>query len=216
MKLGIYGAGGLGREVLCLAQIINAVQSRWDDFFFIDDFNPGRVLNGHRVTDFISIGSSDDVEIIIAVGEPSGRAQLFEKVKANHLTLTTLIHPAVFVPESTQVGDGAVLCQGVYVSCDATLADNVFIQPNTSIAHDCYIGEHSVLSTYTTLGGRCRIGTRTFIGMSVSVKECTKIGDDTIIGMGSVIVTDIESGVVAFGNPGRVKRKNESKRVFKL
>ena len=36
MILGIYGAGGLGREVYELAKIINSCNNRWDQIFFID------------------------------------------------------------------------------------------------------------------------------------------------------------------------------------
>lgn len=81
MKLAIYGAGGLGREVLILAQIINADKKRWDDFIFIDDINPKRELKGFPVLDFDVIKQMDDVEIVIAVGEPKVRMLLAEKVK---------------------------------------------------------------------------------------------------------------------------------------
>ena len=41
MILGIYGAGGHGREVLELAEIINNKNSRWDKIIFIDDGGGG-------------------------------------------------------------------------------------------------------------------------------------------------------------------------------
>lgn len=34
MKLAIYGAGGLGREVFALASVINAKKSALDEYFF--------------------------------------------------------------------------------------------------------------------------------------------------------------------------------------
>ncbi|GKV93424.1 NeuD/PglB/VioB family sugar acetyltransferase [Pectobacterium aroidearum] len=215
MKLAIYGAGGLGREVLILAQIINADKKRWDDFIFIDDINPKRELKGFPVLDFDVIKQMDDVEIVIAVGEPKVRMLLAEKVKNAELALTTLIHPRVHLSPCTTIGKGVVLCQGVFVSCDVVLRDNVFLQPNSSVGHDAQIDEHSILSTYVTLGGKCHIGARAFIGMSAAIKESTTIGDDTIIGMGAVVLNDIESSVIALGNPARVMRKNEDGKVFR-
>jgi len=41
-----------------------------------------------------------------------------------------------------------------------------------------------------------------------------KIGDSSIIGMGSVVYKDIPDEVIALGNPARVARKNEDKKVF--
>ena len=35
--LGIYGAGGLGREVFELARVLNINEKRWSDIIFIDD-----------------------------------------------------------------------------------------------------------------------------------------------------------------------------------
>ena len=49
MILAIYGAGGLGREVLELAKIINGRVKRWDDFIFVIDGEPGNDVNGVKV-----------------------------------------------------------------------------------------------------------------------------------------------------------------------
>ena len=44
MILGIYGAGGLGREVLELARIINT----WEKIIFIDDGGGGDVKTARK------------------------------------------------------------------------------------------------------------------------------------------------------------------------
>ncbi|WCG81857.1 acetyltransferase [Pectobacterium sp. A5351] len=215
MKLGIYGAGGLGREVLRLAQIINATQNRWDEFIFIDDFNPGGVLKGIQVTDFASVSNLTGLEIVIAIGEPAARHTIAEKIEENQLTLATLVHPSVDIPACTTLGNGVVVCQGASISCDITVKDNAYLQPNICIGHDCVIENHSVISPGVSLAGNCHMGSRVFIGMNVAVKEKTTIGDDVIVSMGAVVFNDIEPGVIVLGNPARVMRKNESGRVFK-
>ncbi|KHT40109.1 MULTISPECIES: acetyltransferase [Pectobacterium] len=215
MKLAIYGAGGLGREVLCLAQAINATQNRWDEFIFIDDFNPNRLLKGIHVTDFVSVRTLSSMEIVIAIGEPTVRCQIAEKIEENQLTLATLIHPSVDIPSCTTLGNGVVICQGASISCDITVKDNAYLQPNICIGHDCVIDNHSVISPGVSIAGNCHIGSRVFIGMNVAIKERTAIGDDVIISMGSVVFNDIGPNVILLGNPGRVMRKNESGRVFK-
>ncbi|CCJ93138.1 putative acetyltransferase protein [Cronobacter malonaticus 681] len=52
MKLGIYGAGGLGREVLMLARAINQCTSRWNEIFFIDDVTDAQEVYGAAVVRF--------------------------------------------------------------------------------------------------------------------------------------------------------------------
>lgn len=46
MVLGIYGSGGLGREVLELAKQINAISNRWSKIIFIDDMKPEGTYTG--------------------------------------------------------------------------------------------------------------------------------------------------------------------------
>ena len=55
MILGIYGAGGLGREILVLAQQINEKISKWEDIVFIDDKVEDMILSNIKVYKFILI-----------------------------------------------------------------------------------------------------------------------------------------------------------------
>lgn len=51
------------------------------------------------------------------------------------------------------------------------------------------------------------IGKNCWIGAGAIILPGVTIGDDVVIGAGSVVTKDIESGVVAVGNPCRVMRK---------
>ena len=54
---------------------------------------------------------------------------------------------------------------------------------------------------------RVKIGNRVWIGGNTVINPGVTIGDDVVIGSGSVVTKNIESGVVAAGNPARVIRK---------
>ncbi|KAF1367378.1 NeuD/PglB/VioB family sugar acetyltransferase [Yokenella regensburgei] len=211
MRLGIYGAGGQGRETLVLARQINRLSFRWSAIFFIDDVTGEKVISGADVVRFADLDFSN-LEISIALGEPLQRQRLAEKV-APKAPLATLIHPGVFVPEDSLIGQGSILAQGVFLSCDVTLGENVLVQPNAYISHDCEVGPHSVISSQVSLGGRTRIGARNFLGMNAVVKEKVTLGDDVVIGMGAVVLDDIADSRVAFGHPARIQRMN-NKRIF--
>ncbi|MBA0180419.1 acetyltransferase [Pectobacterium carotovorum] len=215
MKLGIFGAGGLGREVLILAQALNRQHQRWCEFVFIDDLQPNRIVKGIDVIDFSTASTIDGIELVVAVGEPAVRSRMAEKIRERGLTLTTLIHPTVQLPSCTRLGLGTIVCQGAVISCDVGIANNVLIQPNTCIGHDCQIGEHAVVSPGVSMGGGCRIGHRAFIGMNATLKEATILGDDVIVSMGAAVFSDVQDSVITLGNPARVMRRNENKQVFK-
>ena len=218
MVLGIYGAGGLGREVFELASVINNNNKQWSEIIFIDDAdeidNP-RNIRVLKFSDIINEFSGIDIEICIATGEPAIRKILYDKIIANGLELTTLVHPDVVIPHSTTIGKGTIICKFLSITCDITIGKNVYIHPNVCIGHDSIIGEHTVVSSYVDVAGDCKIGSNTFLAINVCMRQGISIGDDTIIGMGSVVHKDIPSDVIAMGNPARPMKKNEKRRVFR-
>lgn len=214
--LAIYGSGGLGREVLELAEIINNKKKNWEQIVFIDDGNVPSVVNGRPVYKYDEAKTwvSDTLEIVVGIGEPAIRKSLFNKIKNDGIPLPSLVHPDVRIPDSTKLGEGIVIQYGCFVSCNVTIDDYVFVQPQCNIGHDDYLHEGCVLSGFSNLAGAVTIGKYTYIGMSSSVRELVTIGDYSIVGMGSVVHKDIPSEVVAMGNPARPMAKNEERRVF--
>lgn len=217
MILGICGAGGLGREILELAKIINNTEKRWTDFIFIEIGDFPDVING------ISVCTYEDakkrygtaLEIVIALGEPAKREKLFREVKEDGVALPTLIHPDVYIPESTFIGIGVVIQQGCFISCNVKIGDYVLIQSQTNVSHDVLLDEGCILSGMANLGGNVNLGKYSYVGLSVCVKQGVSIGNYSIVGMGSVVCKDIEDEIIVVGNPAHPIRKNEEKRVFK-
>lgn len=218
MVLGIYGAGGLGREVFELACVINNNIKQWSEIIFIDDAdvieNP-RKIRIFKFSEIFNEFTIRDIEICIAIGEPAIRKILYDKVVANGLELVTLVHPDVIIPSSTSIGQGTIICKFLSITCDIVIGNNVYIHPNVCIGHDSVIGEHTVVSSYVDVAGDCQIGSSTFLAINVCMRQGISIGDDTIIGMGSVIHRDIPNDVIALGNPARPMKKNKEHRVFR-
>ena len=50
--------------------------------------------------------------------------------------------------------------------------------------------------------------------MGAQVKQLLTIGKSSIVGMGSVVQRDIPDEVIVLGNPARVLKRNEEKKVF--
>jgi sugar O-acyltransferase (sialic acid O-acetyltransferase NeuD family) len=217
MVLGIYGAGGLGREVLDIAKAINQRLLTWEKIVFIDDNRKKTELNGAEVLTFHEFKQfrADEAQVIVAIGEPEVRAMLAEKSTSNGFELATLIHPSASIGTNAEIAGGVIICHGCFVSCNTKIGKNVLIQPISIFGHDSEIGDNSVLSPLTAISGNCCIGEKTYIGISASVKEGAKIGSGSIVGMGSVVLQDIPGDVIAFGNPSRVMKNNEEHRVFK-
>ena len=218
MILGIYGAGGLGREVYELACEINRANHRWSKVIFIDDSKDALNLRKVDIIDFtklIKIRSNEDIEVCIAVGEPEIRELIYKKLISKKVSLATLIHPEVHIPDSTKIGDGAIICKFVSITCDIKIGDNVYVHPFACIGHDAEIRNNSIISSFVDVAGDCFVDEKAFLAMGVLLKQGVKIGSNTIVGLGSVVHNDIPELVIAMGNPARPMKKNLSKRVFK-
>ena len=218
MILGIYGAGGLGREVYEVALQINLIENKWSEIIFVDDSenidNP-RPIPIFTFKDLLQEYSLNEYEVCIAIGEPSIREKLFGKVKEEGVKIASVIHPEVTIPDSTIIGEGVIICKFVSVTCDIKIGNNVYIHPMACIGHDAIIGDNSVISSYVDVAGNCNVGSKTFLAINVILKQGISIGSNTIVGMASVVHRNLPDSVIAMGNPARPMKNNEKEKVFK-
>ena len=215
MILAIYGCGGLGKEIHDLAIRINLKNKYWSKIFFIDDINEIKKNGDTDVYKFDEIKKIDNIEFIIAVGEPFLREKLYKKIIENNKKFSTLIDPTAIISPNASIDEGVIIGAFCSVHANAKLGKNCLIQPYSLIGHDVNIGEHSVISTHFCPGGGCKIGNRVYIGMHACVKENVKIGNDSIIGMGACVFNDIKENMIALGNPARPMKTNIEHKVFK-
>jgi sugar O-acyltransferase (sialic acid O-acetyltransferase NeuD family) len=215
MILGIYGSGGLGREMYDIALRINAETPRWESIIFIDDVaEEGDYYDTRRIK-FKSLSKvTAPLECIVAVGEPTSRETLYNKLVDAGVRLTSITDTKATISPSVKINPGTIICEYATIHSNVTLGINVLVQPYSVLGHDSSVGNHSVLSPFTSPGGGIVIGDRVFIGMHATLKESLHIGDDAIVGMGSVVFRDVPSGVIVLGNPARETRGNADHKIF--
>jgi len=215
MILGIYGAGGLGREIYEIALRRNALSTLWKQILFIDDFNDeGKYFGTKRIQFDALLKIKSECECVIAVGEPSAREKLFQKLSASGIKMTCLIDPTAIISPSAEIHNGVIICEYATIHTGVTLFNNTLIQPFCDIGHDIKVGNHTVLSPYCVPGGGTIFGDRVFVGLHSAFKESLTIGDDAIVGMGSVVFRDIPAGATVLGNPARITKGNQDHKVF--
>lgn len=96
-----------------------------------------------------------------------------------------------------------------------TIGDNVFIAPRVCLYTAGHPIDAEVRNEQLEYGKPITIGDNVWIGGSVVVNPGVKIGSNVVIGSGSVVTKDIPDGVVACGNPCRVKRAiTEEDKIF--
>lgn len=214
MKYFFYCAGGLGKEV---KDIFLRNGEDFSSIQFIDDLIEEKFIDEVSVSNFESFLDQykKSYKVNICHGEPEARKTLLSKVKKAGVELFSVISENSVISTKAKISDGCTICDFSIVANNAVLAENVLINANSIVGHDISIGSNTVISSKVNIGGNSIIGDTCYIGMGSTIKEGTKIGSNSIIGMGSVVYSDIPDNVIALGNPARVSRRNEAKKVFK-
>lgn len=218
MILAIYGTGGSGREVHEIASSMDPAHERWERLVFVDDVTDARELYGSEVMPFEELASRlapGEVEFVVAVGEPSSRELLFDRVDARGYGFATIVHPSAFVSPSARLGRGVFVKMQSIVSAEAVLEDNVFVQADAIVGHDAHVGRHTQISAFSHIAGHAILGERCYLGVRASVREECQMGDDVVLAMGAVVMEKrVPSRVLAMGNPAKYVRRKAGSKVF--
>jgi len=209
----IYGCGGLGLETMDILEdnIRYGIIEDHNCIFVVDGVGESHV-DGYDVIDFTDTLRGS--KITIAVGEPAVRKTLLEKVLQQKLLLSSVISQHAFVSNSAVIDNGVIVAPFVSIQAQAHLGENVAINTQAIIGHHVTVMAGSVISSQVNLGGSCVVHKLSYVGMGALILEKVSVGSESIVGMGSVVYRDIPDGVIALGNPARVARKNEDKKVF--
>ncbi|MEX0778695.1 MAG: acetyltransferase [Balneolales bacterium] len=120
-----------------------------------------------------------------------------------------LIHYSAIVSKSSVVGKGCFVDRLCIVSPFAAIGFGVTMKRGSSLGHHCILEDYVNLNPGSVISGNVSIGEGTEIGTGVSVVNNVSIGRHCLIGAGSVVTKNIPEGVLAYGNPCKVIRKNE-------
>ncbi len=202
--IGIIGAGGLGKEVLCCLGEMLGWEKLSDKVKFLveEKYYKENILLGVEVLKLeneILIFS----EVIIAIGDTDTRSRISQGLPEGIKSIN-VIHPNVSLTPYTKIGKGAVVLGNVFLSCDVHIGAHAVINPGTTISHDTKIGDYFSASPGVNISGNCTIGQRVFMGTNSSTRNGITIGDDIVIGMGAVVVNDILQPGTYIGNPARL------------
>lgn len=141
---------------------------------------------------FITIGSMEKTSL---------RIEINKMIEDVGFIIPNIIDGSAVVSNYATLGKGVYIGKKAVINAGATIDNNSIINTNVVVEHDCKVGKFSQIAPGAVLCGAVHIGNNTFIGAGSVIKQQVKIGSNTIIGMGSVVTKDINSNVVAYGNP---------------
>lgn len=109
----------------------------------------------------------------------------------------------VLIEDDVQIGANCVIARGAID--DTIIKHGSKIDNSTFISHNVVVGEDTFIVGETIMFGGSSTGKRVFISGNSTIRNKVSIGNDAIIGMGSVVVKNVESSTIVFGNPAHTK-----------
>lgn len=205
----IFGAGGLGREVLSL---VTAIET-WEPKGFLDDgVERGTMIKGLEVIGGVNIVPDlpSDAAIVLAIGDPETKVKLASAIRTQ-IQFPVLIHPAAIVqdPMSVMINEGTIICAGAVLTTNIYVGAHVLINLNVTVGHDSSIGAFSSIMPGVNVAGEVSLGDAVLLGAGCNIRNKVNIGHRVRVGMGAVVLSDVGENETVVGVPAR---RLESKR----
>jgi sugar O-acyltransferase (sialic acid O-acetyltransferase NeuD family) len=207
----IYGASGLGREVMPLARNY-LLQNNLDvsKLYFLDDGLAGQKINGHEVVSFNEFVSlkAERKFVSIAIANSEIRESLFNKLADSKIDHWSIKANNVVLMDDFTIGENSILAPFVTITSNISIGKSFHANLYSYIAHDCVIGDFVTLAPSVKCNGNIHIGNHAYLGTGAIIKQGKPnkpliIGEGAVVGAGSVVTKNVPAFTTVFGNPAR-------------
>ena len=205
----ILGAGGTGREICEMFDEVFDKKNFRLKGFLSDVLD---ILDGFEIETPL-LGTIKDYEIqendrfILAIGNPSGRRKVAEKILSCGGKFVNFIHPSAKVLRSAKFGQGVIIFPFAYVGANSEIGDFCFMNIFAGCGHDTKLGKFSEMAPYSVIAGGVCTGEECFLAMHSAVSPKIILGNRVVISQGSTTQKNQPDDSLIVGVPGKRLRK---------
>ena len=201
-KIVIVGASGHGKVVADIARL-----NGYKEIVFLDDNKETKRCGNYSVVGTSDLINELNCDFIVAIGNPTVREKVFNRLMLAGKSIATLIHPDSVIGENVIVGEGTVVMAGAVINPCTTIGKGCIINTCSSVDHDNCLDDFVHVSVGAHIAGTVSIDARTWVGAGATVINNINITKDCMIGAGAVVVNDIETSGTYIGVPAKLKEK---------
>jgi sugar O-acyltransferase (sialic acid O-acetyltransferase NeuD family) len=204
----IFGAGGLGREVLNVFRALTVVGQNdvmCRGFIVDPEFATESILNNLPVHRGLSaLGHDRDVRVVVAIGDPSRRRAAVQKIeRLVGPRFASAIHPAATIGDEVSIDAGVMVVGPVSITTGALIGRHVVINPLVTVSHDCTLADYVTLAPAVALAGGVRVDEGAELGTGANVIPRITIGAWSVVGAGATVIRSVTANSTVVGVPAR-------------
>ena len=214
----VVGSGGYAKVIIDIIEKTSAAKI----VGLIDSHKPkGRGVLGRMILgtecDLPQLTKTLNIHgCILAIGDNHMRQAMKTKIDCLNLNLQHInaIHPTVAIACDVNIGQGTVIMANTNIGSSSQIGEFCILNTNSSLDHDGTMGNFSSLAPGVVAGGGVQIGTHSAIGLGANILHGVSIGENSVIGAGSLVNKNIDSFVVAYGQPCQYVRDRKSEDAY--
>jgi sugar O-acyltransferase (sialic acid O-acetyltransferase NeuD family) len=194
---------------LAREQLRRTEQQAWD-LVFLDDSPTRDELNGHRVMTYSQwLGEpASSRSVSVAIADSGIRENVVARCRADSLEFFEVRAANVVVMDDVQLGDGAILCPFVTLTCNIRIGEHFHANLYSYVEHDCRIGNYVTFAPGVHCNGNVVVEDHAYVGAGAVLRQGRPgapllIGRGAVIGMGAVVTRNVAPGATVVGNPAR-------------
>lgn len=213
MKIAIFGASGLGREVADIC-----VDIGYNDIVFLVKGSEEKCLWQNKVfedtPETVNRLKQEGYKFAIGIGDPAIRRFIAKKYP--DLDYPNLVHTSAtfgqFQRESLEESQGVIITAGCRITNNIDIGDFTLLYLNVTVAHDTIIGDFVSVMSGANISGNVDVRSAVYIGTGSAIIHGENdvkliIGEGSIIGAGAVVTKDVPSGETVVGIPAKILNK---------
>ena len=197
----IVGNGGFARETKWIIDRVKRVNGQWNFCGYIDKETAKENVLG---ADEYLLNIHEELSVVIAIGDPKLRMQLYKKYKNNaYLRFPNLIDPSADMSDSVELGEGNIVCANNIFTVDISIGNFNIINLGCTVGHDVKIGNFNTLNPCTNVSGNVTIGDLVDIGTGTKIIQGKNINNEAVVGAGAVVIRNVPFQTTVAGIPAK-------------
>ncbi|MDH6405157.1 tetrahydrodipicolinate N-acetyltransferase [Breznakia sp. PF1-11] len=137
--------------------------------------------------------------------------------------LNARIEPGAYIREHVEIKDRAVIMMGAIINIGAIVGEDTMIDMGAILGGRAIVGDRCHIGAGTVLAGVVEPASATpvvveddvLIGANAVVVEGVRIGKGAVVAAGSVVLHDVEPGMMVAGTPAKVIKAVDAKTASK-